>query len=385
MARETAFAGPLGVAASGNNTAGRLVVASAGARAATFPAPLVPPILVPPMRRRRSRLKEAAGLVPRVLIYGTGEKALRTRQALLESGSSVEIVGFYASPQETLGRLAGVAVFGGAISLVETVRALDADEIVIAVADRRGGVLPLRELLDCKLGGVRVYDTASYFEHRLGQIPIDSVNASWLIFGRGFRQDLIRNCVKRSFDVVSSLALLCLSLPIMALTALFIACEGGGPVFYRQQRVGRNNRPFHVLKFRSMRTDAESDGRPKWAAANDPRITRIGRLIRRLRIDELPQLVSVLRGEMSLVGPRPERPYFVEQLTGQVPFYAVRHSVKPGLTGWAQVRYHYGACKEDCVRKLQYDLYYIKNHSLLLDLKILFATVGVVLSGKGAQ
>jgi sugar transferase (PEP-CTERM system associated) len=255
----------------------------------------------------------------------------------------------------------------------------------VAVGDRRGGVLPLRELLDCKLNGIRVFDMSSHYEHHLGQIPLDSLNASWLIFGNGFRQDLARRLVKRAFDIVCSVTLLVLSLPIMLLAALAIAWESGLPILYRQERIGHNNRSFHVIKFRSMRIDAEKDGCPQWASSNDSRVTRVGKIIRKLRIDELPQLISVLKGDMSLVGPRPERPFFVEQLTAEVPFYAVRHSLKPGLTGWAQVRYSYGACKDDAVRKLQYDLYYVKNHSLLLDLKILFSTIGVVLTGKGAQ
>ena len=171
----------------------------------------------------------------------------------------------------------------------------------------------------------------------------------------------------------------------MLLTIILIAIESGFPIFYRQERVGMNGRLFNVIKFRSMRTDAEKDGKPRWATGNDSRVTRVGRFIRKTRIDELPQLVNVLKGDMSMVGPRPERPFFVDQLTREIPFYAVRHSVKPGVTGWAQVRYHYGASVEDSAEKLQYDLYYVKNHTLFLDLVVLFETVGVVLTGKGAQ
>ena len=190
--------------------------------------------------------------------------------------------------------------------------------------------------------------------------------------------------VKRAFDLGCTLLLLFTAAPAMLLTALAIKLDSRGPVFYRQQRVGLNNRPFDVVKFRSMRTDAEKDG-PRWAALKDDRVTRVGHLIRLLRIDELPQLFNVLRGDMSLIGPRPERPMFVEQLARQIPYYALRHSIKPGVTGWAQVRYHYGATVEDSQNKLQYDLYYVKNHSLLLDLLILFETVVVVLTGKGAR
>jgi sugar transferase (PEP-CTERM system associated) len=335
---------------------------------------------------RRLRFKRATGLVRRVLVFGSGEKAMTARKLLLDSESAVQVVGFYASTRDGAIRAAGTPVIpAGTITLLEAARKVQADEIVVAVGDRRGGVLPLRELLDCKLSGIRVYDLSTHFEHHLGQIPLDSLNASWLIFGSGFRQDLLRRLVKRCFDIVCSIALLLASLPVMLLAALAIAWESGGPVLYQQERVGRNNRSFKFYKFRSMRTDAEKDGRPQWASANDARVTRVGKVIRKLRIDELPQLVSVLKGDMSLVGPRPERPFFVEQLTAEIPFYAVRHSLKPGLTGWAQVRYCYGACKDDAVRKLQYDLYYVKNHSLLLDLRILFSTIAVVLTGKGAQ
>ena len=256
---------------------------------------------------------------------------------------------------------------------------------MVAVSERRGGALPLRELLDCKLYGVRVLDLASHFEQTLGQIRLDSLRAGWLIFGDGFRQGFFRTMIKRAFDIICALVLLAITLPIMLVTAIFIVLESGFPIFYRQERVGLNGRLFNVIKFRSMRTDAEKDGKPRWATGNDARVTRVGRFIRKTRIDELPQLFSVLTGGMSLVGPRPERPYFVDQLTREIPFYAVRHSVKPGVTGWAQVRYHYGASVEDSAEKLQYDLYYVKNHTLFLDLVVLFETVGVVLTGKGAQ
>ena len=263
--------------------------------------------------------------------------------------------------------------------------ALGVDEIVVAISDRRGGALPLRELLDCKIVGVKVSDLSTFFEKMLGQIRIDQLHAGWLIFGDGFRQGALRNAAKRLFDIIWSCVLLLLAAPILLLTAVCIVFESKGPVFYRQERVGQDGRAFSVLKFRSMRVDAEKDGAPRWAVAKDDRVTRVGSLIRRYRIDEFPQLLNVLKGEMSLVGPRPERPFFVEQLTAEIPFYAVRHSVKPGVTGWAQVRYQYGASVEDSLQKLQFDLYYVKNHSLLLDILVLFETVGVVLSGKGAR
>ena len=245
--------------------------------------------------------------------------------------------------------------------------------------------MPLRELLDCKLRGIRVLDLASHFEKTLGQIRLDSLYAGWLIFGDGFSQGYFRSFIKRVSDIFFSLILLVVALPVMIVTGLLIVLEDGLPVFYRQERVGLNGRLFNVIKFRSMRCDAEKDGTPVWATAADDRVTKVGRIIRRLRFDELPQLFCVLKGDMSLVGPRPERPFFADQLTKDIPFYAVRHSVKPGLTGWAQVCYHYGATIEDSAEKLQYDLYYVKNHSLFLDLVVLFETVGVVITGRGAH
>ncbi|MBI3372841.1 MAG: TIGR03013 family PEP-CTERM/XrtA system glycosyltransferase [Betaproteobacteria bacterium] len=341
-------------------------------------------------RQERSEPQTARGAVPhrgiRILIFGVGANALEVRDALATSNGDVEIVGFYPSLQEEEEQTSvePSLILPTHKSLTETARALGVDEIVVAVAQRRGGVLPLRELLDCRLHGICVRDMASHFEHWQGQIRLDSLKAGWLIFGGGFSQSSWRWAIKSVFDMVCSGILLLLTLPVMALTAVAIVVENGFPIFYRQERVGLNGRTFNVIKFRSMRTDAEKDGRPRWAQAGDNRVTRVGRIIRKLRIDELPQLFSVFNGDMSLVGPRPERPFFVDQLTRQIPFYAVRHSIKPGVTGWAQVRYHYGASVEDAAQKLQYDLYYVKNHSLLLDLKILLGTVSVVVLAKGA-
>ena len=321
----------------------------------------------------------------RVLVFGVGEEAENVGRVLRKSDPDLEIVGFYPSPTDTEVVVPAQVVLSQAMSLSDTAHSLKVDEIIVAVRERRGGALPLRELLECKLSGVKVLDLASYFERALGQIRIDSLRVSWLIFGDGFRQSWRRAIVKRVFDIAAASILLLLSFPLMLLVAILIVFEDGFPVFYRQERVGLDGRLFKVVKFRSMRQDAESDGRPRWATADDDRVTRVGRWIRRLRIDELPQLWSVLTGDMSLVGPRPERPYFVDQLTRDIPFYAVRHSVKPGVTGWAQVSYHYGATVDDSIQKLQYDLYYVKNHTLFLDIVILFQTVGVVLTGKGAR
>jgi sugar transferase (PEP-CTERM system associated) len=321
----------------------------------------------------------------RVLVFGAGEEAENVGRVLSKSDPDIQIVGFYPCSSDSEVVVPAQVVLSQAMSLSDTAHSLKVDEIIVAVRERRGGALPLRELLDCKLSGVKVLDLASYFERALGQLRLDSLRVGWMIFGEGFRQTWRRTLFKRVFDILIALILLLLALPVMLLTAILIVLEDGFPVFYRQERVGLDGRLFDVIKFRSMRNDAESDGRPRWAASDDDRVTRVGRFIRKLRIDELPQLYNVLTGDMSMVGPRPERPYFVDQLTRDIPFYAVRHSVKPGLTGWAQVSYQYGSTIEDSVQKLQYDLYYVKNHTLFLDIVILFHTVGVVLTGKGAR
>lgn len=331
-----------------------------------------------------------SGMAPmvtrRTLVLGTGAEAVAVEQSIGQLGLGVRFLGFYpAKKTEAAHRVAGQRVIADGMNLVDAVRHHRVDEIIVAVRERRGGVLPLRELLDCKLMGIRVLDLSSYYERAVGQLRLDSLHASWLIFGDGFRQGMTRAVVKRVFDVGASLALLVLAAPVMLLTALVVVVESGFPILYRQERVGQGGRLFNVIKFRSMHRDAEIDGKPRWATSNDDRVTRSGRIIRKLRIDELPQLLNVLMGDMSLVGPRPERPYFVDQLAREIPYYAVRHSVKPGVTGWAQVRYRYSASLDDAVQKLQYDLYYVKNHTLFLDVVILFETVSVVVTGAGAH
>ena len=328
-----------------------------------------------------------AALLPhRVLVLGTGPEARLVEASLTSTNPlGMRLVGFYAleKMQETVVSPGRVIARSG--PLEETVRQLGINEVIVAVRQQRGGVLPLRALLDCRLNGVQITDLARYFERVHGQVPIESLKVSWLIYGQGFRQNLFRGFVKRCFDLIASAALIVVAAPLVLIAALLIAAEGGGPVIYRQERVGFRGRTFTVYKLRSMAQDAEKDGKAQWAAPNDARVTRVGRLIRRTRIDELPQLLNVLKGEMSFVGPRPERPEFVAMLTEQIPFYAVRHSVKPGLTGWAQVRYSYGATVEQSVRKLEYDLYYVKNHTFLLDLVIMLETLRVVLLGEGAH
>lgn len=322
---------------------------------------------------------------PRVLIIGTGRDAAQVyRDLTCPLQRSVEVVGFMRTGGDEKREVDARQVLP-AQGLLDTVRDLKVNEVIVAVQERRGGVLPIRELLDCKLAGIRVVDLSSFFERVQGQVRLDSLKASWLIYGDGFRQGLARTFIKRVFDVVVALLLLLLALPVMLVTIALILIEDGAPVFYRQERVGLGGRVFRVVKFRSMRRDAEKDGKPRWASSNDDRATRVGRIIRKLRIDELPQLFNVLAGDMSLVGPRPERPFFVDQLVREIPFYNVRHCVKPGVTGWAQVRYQYGSSVDDAIEKLQYDLYYVKNHTLVLDTLVLFETVRVVLTGEGAH
>lgn len=337
---------------------------------------------------RRAYLTHATGRTlarSRLLVFGAGPAALAVTQALADADPNAQIVGYVAGPNEREIAVPPHMVLACEGTLPQLAHQMGIDEIVVALTERRAGSMPLRQLLDCKASGVQVCDLNTHFEKTLGQIRVDFLNASWLIFGDGFNQGAWRTGVKRVFDVFCAMVLLLLALPLMVVTAVLIRLESPGGIFYRQERVGLNGRGFDVIKFRSMRNDAEKDGRPVWATTNDARVTRVGAVIRKLRIDELPQLINVLRGDMSLVGPRPERPFFVDQLTQEIPFYALRHSIKPGVTGWAQVRYPYGATVEDSQQKLQYDLYYVKNHTLFLDLVVLMETVGVVLTGKGAR
>jgi sugar transferase (PEP-CTERM system associated) len=323
----------------------------------------------------------------RVLIIGTGNEAhavatdLKSRR--LRSHS---VVGFYPAGESVLpAEDKRFNIFSRSTSIDDIVNKHDINQIIVAVKEQRGGNIPMEQLLSARIQGIPVMDLASFYEQTTGEVPIDSLKASYLVYGRGFAQNRTRIIIKRLFDVITSSFLLLLASPVMLLAMLAIKLESTGPVIYRQERVGLGGKGFMCLKFRSMRTDAEKDGVAVWASKNDSRITRVGAFIRKTRIDELPQLFSVLAGEMSMVGPRPERPTFVAQLKEQIPFYDVRHSVKPGVTGWAQVRYAYGASVEDALHKHQYDLYYVKNNSLFLDLLILFETVSVVLFREGAH
>jgi sugar transferase (PEP-CTERM system associated) len=324
----------------------------------------------------------------RVMILGVGSDAAMVYETLEKSRiPCLYFVGFYspdADPTLTAS-LPAHKILMPTKTISETVRMLKVNEIIIATRERRGGTLPLAELLDCRLKGIKVIDLPAFYETYKSKVRIDFLRESWFIFGDGFRQGHARMFVKRAFDICASAVLLVLAMPIMLFAIIAIKLESAGPVIYRQDRIGLGGRPFKVLKFRSMRVDAEQDGRPQWAKAGDTRVTRVGRIMRLTRIDELPQLITVLLGHMSLVGPRPERQFFIDQIVQKVPFYAARHSVKPGVTGWAQVRHHYGASVDDAADKLEYDLFYVKNHTLLFDIVILFYSVRVVLLAQGSR
>ncbi|WP_116364709.1 TIGR03013 family XrtA/PEP-CTERM system glycosyltransferase [Parahaliea mediterranea] len=334
-----------------------------------------------------SRLVDNEQLKSRVLVLGTGWRA-NTALGWLRRDSdrrSFRFVGFVRSNGEPV-QVEGQNIVESDVPLEALADSLDIDQIVVALDDRRNA-LPIDALVKCRLAGIEVLDVATFFEREAGKIMLDFVSPSWLVFSDGFKQSTWRQASKRLFDIVASLALLMIVWPVMMLTLLAIWLEDGfgTPAIYRQQRVGLYGRVFDLLKLRSMRVDAEGDGKARWAAKNDGRITRVGSVIRRLRIDELPQILNILRGDMSLVGPRPERPEFVRQLEQGIPFYSARHQVKPGIAGWAQLHYPYGASEEDARQKLQYELYYIKNHSVFLDFMIILSTTEVVLFGEGVR
>ena len=321
----------------------------------------------------------------RFLVIGSGQKAqeLSTiNDSFIHRGFT--IVGFVALPDE-ISAVNPNHIISYDQKIMAVAEDYKIDEIVIALDDRNQE-LPLDELLDCKMSGLTIMNIEGFYEREQGLISLDNVQPSWLVFCDGFAQGDLRALEKRVFDVFASLLLLIVAWPFMLLTALAIFLESGfkGPILYRQTRVGEKNQNFEVLKFRSMKPDAEKNG-AQWAKQNDDRITWVGRLIRKCRIDELPQIFNVLRGDMSFVGPRPERPEFVEGFNRTIPYYRERHRVKPGITGWAQLCYPYGADENDTIQKLQYDLYYVKNYSLFLDFSIMFNTVEVILWGKGAR
>lgn len=327
-------------------------------------------------------------LAPRVrlLVVGTNDAAARLgRELHRRTDLGVEIVGFIDPDPAKLGTpVFNPGVIGTIEDIPAIVRARGVDQVVVSLADARGK-LPMDKLLDMKLQGVRFEHLASVYERYTGKIAVDNLRPSWLIFSEGFRKSRLHDLLKRLLDLTIATAGLALMLPAMALIAVAIRASSRGPALYHQERVGQHGRVFVLHKFRSMHEDAEHRSGAVWATAGDTRVTALGRLLRRTRLDELPQLWNVLSGQMSLVGPRPERPEFVSSLTRQIPYYGQRHIVRPGLTGWAQVRYTYGASVEDAMMKLQYDLYYIKNGTLAFDLFILAKTVKTVLMRKGGQ
>jgi sugar transferase (PEP-CTERM system associated) len=322
----------------------------------------------------------------RILLVGSGENALEVaREVLGRKDAGYRVVGFVDNKPELVGKsILNPRVLGLSADLAAIVKRENVDRIVVAMGDRRGQ-FPTDELLELSLGGdVSIEEGASFYERLTGRVSLDMIRPSWLIFsGRG-RQvritGLVRNVMHRLVALIGGI----LSLPLAVLTAILIKLESPGPVFYRQERVGKNGRPFVLMKFRSMGVDAEKGG-PVWASSGDDRATRIGRIIRKIRVDEIPQFWNILRGEMSFVGPRPERAHFVSQLAEEIPYYEQRHLIAPGLTGWAQIKYPYGASIEDARQKLQYDLYYIKNQSLVLDAIIMFETIKIIIFGRGAH
>jgi sugar transferase (PEP-CTERM system associated) len=322
----------------------------------------------------------------RILIVGSGNTAIEVaREALARRDAGFRIVGFVDTDPELIGKsLINPRVIGLTSELDSIVKRENIDRIVVAMGERRGH-FPTNQLLLLSLSGdVSIEECASFYERLTGRVSLEMIRPSWLIFsGRGRQarlNSLFRLALHRGIALVGAI----LSLPIAILTAILIKIDSRGPILYRQERVGQNGRPITVMKFRSMRVDAEKDG-PVWARSSDDRVTRVGRVIRKIRADELPQFWNILRGDMNFVGPRPERPHFVSQLAQEITYYEQRHLIAPGLTGWAQIKYPYGASIEDARQKLQYDLYYIKNQSLMLDATILFETIKIILFGRGAR
>jgi len=322
----------------------------------------------------------------RVLVIGAGKTAATIARLLTpDDRQGFTVVGFVHLGSGEIHKACDSRVISP-VSLVDFASSENINEIVVAMDNRRDS-FPSRELLDCRLAGFEISNVTSFVEREAGKVSLEVISDSWIIFSDGFRRGPVHVISERVFDVAASLLLLLITSPIMVFTAacLWLESFGREPVFYRQQRVGYKGEPFDLLKFRSMKIDAEADGTARWATSNDPRTTLIGNVIRRFRIDELPQVINILRGDMSFVGPRPERPEFVELLCEQIPYYNERHSIKPGLAGWAQLAYPYGASIEDARQKLQYDLYYIKNHGVVLDLFILLQTLDVVVWGRGSR
>jgi len=322
----------------------------------------------------------------RALVLGNGKRARSVKKLHGHAQMmGVDVVGYVQVGEDEV-KVDDRAVILYDRPLREIVKEGRVDEIVLAVDDRRKG-MPVTELLDCKMEGVDVIDLLTFFERETGKINLALMNPSWLFLSDGFRVSTFRLITKRVFDVMVSLLLLPIFLPVMALVAaaVWFECRGMEPVIYKQVRVGEGNKNFTIYKFRSMGANAEGDGVARWAKKDDMRVTRVGKFIRKVRLDELPQIFNILKGDMSFVGPRPERPEFVRELEKDHSYYRERHRVKPGLTGWAQVCYQYGDSMEDAYEKLEYDLYYVKNYSIFIDLLIIVQTIRVVIAGQGAH
>lgn len=321
-----------------------------------------------------------------VLIIGAENMAKEMAVALLEKKDlGYKVVGFLDEDRGKLGKsIVNPKVIGTYADLNEIVEKEGVERVVVALKDRRGK-LPIGELLKCKLNGVDVVEGPSFYEHLTGKIMVENLRPSWLIFSEGFNKSLSTDTLKRIIDIFLSVMGLILTAPLTIITVILIKLDSPGPVFFKQKRVGKGEKVFNLFKFRSMKLGAEAESGPLWAKDKDERVTRVGKVIRKLRIDEIPQMINVLKGEMNLIGPRPERPFFVKKLKGKIPHYSLRFSVNPGITGWAQVKYKYGSSVEDALRKLQYDLFYIKNISFLFDFIIILETIRVVFSTRGAR
>ena len=344
-------------------------------------------IAIAGFRALAMRVVDVEALKRRVLVLGAGARAALIPQTMRRRADrrGFSLIGFVPQGNEHI-EVPPERVVSLDMPLHVYAQRNQINEIVVGPDERRGG-LPMEELLECKQLGIFVTDLATFFEREGGKVKLSLAEPSWLVFSPGFDASPLRRLSKRGFDFAAAGAVLLLTWPFMLIVAAAIRLESGRgqPILYRQQRVGERGRVFDLIKFRSMRTDAEKDGVARWASKGDDRITRVGRVIRRMRLDELPQLWNVLRGDMSVIGPRPERPQFVADLAGKIRYYNLRHCVKPGLAGWAQLRYPYGASAEDASEKLKYDLFYVKNHNLLLDVMILIQTVEVVLFGRGVR
>jgi sugar transferase (PEP-CTERM system associated) len=338
-------------------------------------------------RRLLDKAWQLTAPMQRVVILGTGPLALELARELRRRGDlGMKLEGFVGGSEarDESGQIFGFPILGRACEMETIAKERGVSKVIVALEDRRGS-LPIRELVTLRVRGVRVEDAVSALSGLTGRVSLRAVKPSWFVFSDGFHRSHWIDLLKRALDLAAGIIGLTVSMPLMILVALVVRLESKGPIIFRQSRVGRMGKCFEVLKFRSMNEDAEKVNGAQWASENDPRVTRIGRFLRKYRLDELPQFVNVIRGEMSFVGPRPERPYFVEELRKTIPYYDERHSVRPGLTGWAQVQYAYGSTIDDAFNKLEYDLFYLQNMSITFDLAIIFQTIRIVTGGHGGR